>query len=260
MFQALDVVLNAAKELQDVVLSGAKDLLSRGSQASPSLRSGRQLELDLEQSAPRTAEELLARLRTLGLKRPMQLTLTRNRNVMVSFKGDQLRVHEGFLSASEQVHRAIVTFVDGRTKAVRRAAQKVIVTHPISVTPKPPRRERMHPDDEGYATKLAEWHQRYNARHFDGKLNAIPVRISRRMKSRLGHYSVALPNGEPAEIAISRRHLRRHGWEEALHTLLHEMVHQWQDETGRTIDHSRAFRVMARKVGIAPRARRQMGA
>src|SRR5207342_618510 len=116
---------------------------------------------------------------------------------------------------------------------IRREAQKVIITHPIAVVAKAPRREKMHPDDEGYAAKLTVWHERYNARHFDGKLKTIPVRISRRMKSRLGHYSVAVPGGEPAEIAISRRHLRRHGWQQALDTLLHEMVHQWQDETGR---------------------------
>ncbi|HEY9230350.1 MAG TPA: SprT-like domain-containing protein, partial [Gemmatimonadaceae bacterium] len=90
-----------------------------------------------------------------------------------------------------------------------------------------------------------------------GSLKPVPVRVSRRMKSRLGHYSAAT-NGESAEIAISFRHLRRHGWAEALHTLLHEMVHQWQDETGRPIDHGRAFRAKAREVGIAAAARRKV--
>jgi hypothetical protein len=50
--------------------------------------------------------------------------------------------------------------------------------------------------------------------------------------------------------------VRRHGWPEALHTLLHEMVHQWQDETSHTIDHGATFRAKARAVGIAPYARR----
>jgi hypothetical protein len=66
----------------------------------------------------------------------------------------------------------------------------------------------------------------------------------------------AAPSGEPSEIVVSRRHIRRHGWEEALHTLLHEMVHQWQDETGHPIDHGRVFRAKAREVGVAPSARR----
>jgi hypothetical protein len=37
-------------------------------------------------------------------------------------------------------------------------------------------------------------------------------------------------------------------------TLLHEMVHQWQAETGQPVDHGRAFRRKAREVGITPRA------
>jgi hypothetical protein len=81
----------------------------------------------------------------------------------------------------------------------------------------------------------------------------IPIRISRRMKSRLGHYSPSGEGSEP-EIVISRRHIRRDGWEEALHTLLHEMVHQWQDEQGLVVDHGASFRAKARAVGITPLA------
>jgi hypothetical protein len=75
------------------------------------------------------------------------------------------------------------------------------------------------------------------------------------MKSRLGHY---LWSGQEraVEIVISRRHIRRNGFEEAVLTLLHEMVHQWQDERGLPIDHGSGFRQKARQVGITPRARR----
>ena len=38
------------------------------------------------------------------------------------------------------------------------------------------------------------------------------------------------------------------------------MVHQWQDETGRAIDHGAGFRAKARDVGIAAAARRAPGA
>ncbi len=75
------------------------------------------------------------------------------------------------------------------------------------------------------------------------------------MKSRLGHYTAA-QDGEGGEIAVSWRHVRRHAWQEVLDTLLHEMVHQWQDETGRPIDHGRVFRAKAREVGIEAAARR----
>lgn len=75
------------------------------------------------------------------------------------------------------------------------------------------------------------------------------------MKSRLGHY---LWSGQDraVEIVISRRHIRRNGLDEAVLTLLHEMVHQWQDERGLPIDHGSGFRQKARQVGITPRARR----
>jgi hypothetical protein len=219
-------------------------------------RDSSQLELGFGASAPRNADELLARLRLLGLTRIKRCRLTRNRNVMVSFGGGDLRVHEGYLNAPESVLRAIVTFVEGRTRADRRAAQRVIVAHPIR-TPRPPaRRDRTHEEDLEISEKLGAWHGRYNHRHFHGRLKSVQIRVSRRMKSRLGHYTASTPGGEPAEIAISRAHLRKHGWEEALHTLLHEMVHQWQDESGHTIDHGATFRAKCRELGVAPYARR----
>jgi hypothetical protein len=215
-----------------------------------------QLELTLDVTAPRNAEDLLELLRELGLTRIQRCRLTRNRNVMVSFGGGELRVHEGYLGAPLPVLRAIVVFVEGRTRAERRAAQRVIVSHPIRSLRERARRDRTHADDAEIAEKLAAWHGRYNARHFHGRLKHVPIRVSRRMKSRLGHYTARTPGGDQAEIAISRAHLKRHGWEEALHTLLHEMVHQWQDEVGHTIDHGATFRAKAREVGIAPYARR----
>ncbi|HEY7393647.1 MAG TPA: SprT-like domain-containing protein [Gemmatimonadaceae bacterium] len=219
-------------------------------------RDSGQLSLELDAlPCPRNADELLARLQSLGLTRIARCRLTKNRNVMVSFRGVELRVHEGYLSASPDVHQAIVTFVEGRTRKDREAAKRRIVAHVVDTPQEPARREQTRPEDEPLAAKLAGWHARYNAEHFDGTLKTVPVRVSRRMRSRLGHYTAATA-GAPAEIAISWRHLRRHGWSEALETLLHEMVHQWQDESGRTIDHGRAFRAKAREVGITPGARR----
>jgi hypothetical protein len=175
---------------------------------------------------------------------------------MVSYRGRELRVHQGYLTAPPEVLAAIVTFVSGRTAASRRLARRRILAYPIARAPRTRRPDAPHPDDAPLAKRLVEWHRRYNDRHFDGALKTIPVRVSRRMRARLGHYMSAAPSGEPAEIVVSRRHIRRHGWEEALHTLLHEMVHQWQDETSHTIDHGATFRAKAREVGIAPYARR----
>lgn len=213
-----------------------------------------QLALALDTPA-RTADELLLKLRRHGLKGIDTLRLTRNRTVMVSFQGRELRMHAGYLDAPADVLRAVVIFIQGRTRADRALARTVVLAYRIPV---PPARRRTadRPADAPAIAKLAEWHARLNARHFGGALSTIPIRLSPRMKSRLGHYSAATPAGEPAEIAISRRHLRRDGWGEALHTLLHEMVHQWQDEAGHQIDHGRIFRRKAREVGIIAAARR----
>ena len=173
---------------------------------------------------------------------------------MVSYRDGELRVHQGYLAAPDEVLRAVVTFVNGRTRAQKREAQRVILGYHIERPARVRRQEVTRSDDAPMARTLAEWHGRFNARHFHGQLTSVPIRVSRRLQSRLGHYNAAAPTGEPAEIVIGRRHIRRHGWDEALHTLLHEMVHQWQDEQGLVVDHGSSFRAKARAVGITPLA------
>jgi hypothetical protein len=216
-----------------------------------------QLALDLEEAPPTNAEELRDRLQRLGLGAKYRLRLTTNRTVVVSYSGGELRIHHSFLGASEEVWRAIIVFVHGRTRVVRNEARKTILEFPVARSSDPPRRrrspERTNPADLPLIRELSRWHAAYSDERFGGALRTIPIRISRRMKSRLGHYSPAARGCEP-EIVISRRHIRRDGWEEALHTLLHEMVHQWQDEQGLVVDHGSSFRAKARAVGITPLA------
>jgi hypothetical protein len=206
-----------------------------------------------------SGDELLVRLRALGLSGIDRCVATRNRSVMISFRHGVLRLNRGYLEAPPVVHRAIVAFVSGRTRSARRAAQRVILAHPIPAHEMRPRRDLAHrprPADIPLIEELARVHEHYNAMLFGGRLSRIAIRISGRMRNRLGQYSAACASGRPAEITISRRHIRRHGWEEALHTLLHEMVHQWQAESGMPIDHGREFRRKAREVGVEPTARR----
>jgi len=177
---------------------------------------------------------------------------------MVSFSGGELRVHEGYLDAPEDVLRAIVRFVCGRTRAERTKAREAILSHQIARPAPARRRERASPEDTPAIEQLRRFHAHYNRLYFGGRLRTLPIRLSGRMRTRLGHYTAASPTGEPAEIVIGRDHIRRHGWEEALHTLLHEMVHQWQDESGHAIDHGATFRQKARDVGITPSARRHV--
>lgn len=218
-----------------------------------------QLQLLLE-GPLRTADQLLERLRQLGLHGITSCRLTRNRAVMVSYSGKQLRVHRAYLGAPPEVLRAIAVFVNARTRAERRSAQLVILSFPVHAKVHTPVRRPGRPSSEDAAVlrELAKAHRHYNRHLFAARLGEIGIRISARMRSRLGQYTAASPYGEPAEIAISRAHLRKHGWEEVLHTLLHEMVHQWQAESGHEIDHGPTFRKKAVEVGIAPHARREL--
>lgn len=235
---------------------GLRSLVSRLRGLRATARDERQLALEFA-TPPRTANELLVRLQALGLRGVRTLALTRNRSVMVSAADGALRVHRAFLDAPESVHRAIVRFLIAPRRADRLAARKVLVAFPIGDDAKRALRapERTHPDDEKLAASLTEWHARFNNERFHGALHRVTVRVSRRMRARLGHYAPA-QQGRAAEIAISRRHMRRHGMAEALETLLHEMVHQWQDEMGHPLGHDQHFRVKAKQVGIAGRAKR----
>jgi hypothetical protein len=213
---------------------------------------GRQIELPLD-PAPRDGDELLLRLRALGLRDTERLRLTSNRTVMVSFRARELRVHRGYLSAPREVHAAIVQLVQGRTRAARQAARGVILAHRVPEELSRPRKPRspsvVSERDALLIAKLTLHHGRLNELHFGSELKAIEIRLSDRMRTRLGHYAVATRHG-PAHIAISRRHLRR-GWAGALETLLHEMVHQWQAEQGLKVDHGTQFKAKARTVGLA---------
>jgi SprT-like family protein len=216
-----------------------------------------QLALELNEPPPRNAEELRLRLQRLGLGSQYRVRLTSNRTVVVSYSGGELRIHNSFLDADEEVWKAIITFVHGRNRVARQEARRTILQFPVAHSPEQPRRkrrpERTHSTDLPLIRELTRWHAEYNRERFGGALREIPIRISRRMKSRLGHYSPAMDGCEP-EIVLSRRHIRRDGWPEALHTLLHEMVHQWQDEQGLIVDHGASFRAKARAVGITPLA------
>jgi hypothetical protein len=200
------------------------------------------------------------RLYRLGLDRGTAVTLTRNRTVMISWQARTgLRLHAGYAAAPDEVLRAIVRFLARRVpRAERVAARRLFMTFPVDQhVPSRAIRPRVappaSPEDQPLVDRLSHLHELLNGRHFEGQLATIPIRISDRMRRRLGELR-ASRGGMPAEIIISRRHIRRDGWESAADTLLHEMVHQWQAEEGHPLDHGRAFRLKAREVGIVPRA------
>jgi hypothetical protein len=209
-------------------------------------------------------EALPDRLFRLGLPPGTDVTLTRNRTVLVSHHPRfGLRLHGGFAWAPDDVLAAIVRFLAPRVpRAERIVARRKFLGFPVDrhvPSRNRPRRPRAVPaEHETMVNRLLRLHEILNARHFGGLLSTLPIAISDRMRSRLGEFRADL-DGSSVEITLSGRHVRRDGWPAASETLLHEMVHQWQHEAGLPLDHGTAFRAKAREVGIAPSARAAVG-
>lgn len=207
---------------------------------------------------------LFDRLVALGLRDVTRVVTHTNRTVMVSLGARRiLRMHQGYGRAPDPVLAAIVRFLDaGASRAARRAARREFLAFPVEEfapsSGRGPRPERPRPGDLRLLHRLHLLHQDLNRRHFEGRLADIPIRVSSRMRSRLGELAMDARSGRPLEIAISRRHIVRHPWAEVEHTMLHEMVHQWQAETGRPVNHGPGFRRKAREVGVLPAARREV--
>src|SRR6266480_6266083 len=108
----------------------------------PRLTDRQQLALELDESPPRNAEQLRARLRRLGLGARYRVRLTTNRTVVVSYSGGELRIHNSFLGANEDVWKAIIIFVHGRNRVARNEARRTILEFPVARPADPPRRRR----------------------------------------------------------------------------------------------------------------------
>ena len=202
-----------------------------------------------------TTDDLVARLRRCGVRG--SIATHRNRRVMVSKSPEAgLRVHEGYRHAPDEVVEAIARWARPFARARdRKAAAKIFLAFQVHGDRMPPIRRRPEPPQPGDAERLArirELHAALNAEWFDGRLEPIEIVLSSRMRRKLGHYAPR-SSGAP-QIALSRRHLARDGWVPFAETLLHEMVHQWQDENGLPVDHGPTFRAQARQGGIEPRA------
>jgi len=204
------------------------------------------------------------RLAMLGSRHTGFATHT-NRSVMLSLSSEGvLRLHLGYAFAPDRVLRAIVRFLNPKVpRVLRRLAEREFLAFPVHdyapSRPRAERRERARPGDVALLHRLETLHRQLNEQHFGGTLGQIPIRLSGRMRTRLGELAVDLNTGRPLEIGLSRRHLARHPWAEVEHTMLHEMVHQWQAENGFPVDHGPTFRNKAQEIGVLPRSKRTIG-
>jgi SprT-like family protein len=204
---------------------------------------------------------LPSRLQALGLRNIEKILTHTNQTVMLSMSRRTLRLHRGYAFAPDDVLKAVIRFLNPRVpRILRRVAEREFLAFPVHEYAPPAARsrkaERARPGDLVLLHRLEIRHRELNAQHFGGALGEIPIRLSGRMRNRLGDLAVDLKTGGPNEITISRRHIARHPWSEVEHTLLHEMVHQWQAEMRLSVDHGPMFRRKAREVGVLPAAKR----
>jgi hypothetical protein len=204
--------------------------------------------------------DLAGRLRKHGLPRTTRVTLHANRSVLVTVTArGSLRVHAGFAAAPDPVLAAIVRWArPGIRRRDRLEAQRLLTGFPVHEhvarrAPRRPRPQPIDPADHLILQRLTDLHRALNEAHFRPVLGTVTLRLSDRMRRRLGEFRPA-EAGQSPEIAISRRHLRRDGWAGVRETLLHEMVHQWQAETGRPLGHGADFRHRCAELGIEGRA------
>ena len=209
-------------------------------------------------------DRLVDRLRCLGLPTTIPIETHANRRVLVSFTArGALRVHRGYAMAPDDVLVAIACWARPRTRLVeRRAAQRVLTAFPVHEHVPPdrgPRRAVAAPPEDGpLLERLRALHLLLNRRHFSGALGEVRLALSSRMRRRLGEFRPGETPGEQACISIARRHLKRDGWAGVRDTMAHELVHQWQAETGRRLGHGPDFRERCRAIGIDSRATRRL--
>lgn len=208
---------------------------------------------------------LAARFAALGFTALGEIRTHANQRTMVSAARGVVRLHAGYAAAPDRVLIAIARFLERRTpRSLRLEARRALLEYPaqqhvpahLHVAEDVRRRRRVlepaRAGDVRLLQLLRERHAVLNARHFEGHLSEIPLVVSGRMRRKLGH--VALEGGKAIELAMSRRHLLKDTEDAWMETLLHEMVHQWQAETGRPVDHGAEFRRKAVALGITPRA------
>ena len=184
------------------------------------------------------------RLRHLGLRSLRHVELHRNRVVLLTYRGGTLRIHAGYVDAPDEVLEAIVRFLSPFVRQRERlAARRRFLAFPLEHRLSAPRRPpTLPPGDLPWIQRLRDAHAQLNAERFGGELGELPIRLSGRMRRRLGHVMLSRETGAAIEIAMNRRHVQRDPWGQVEDTLLHEMVHQWQAETGRRVDHGAEFK------------------
>ena len=231
--------------------------------------------IDLDLIRLSTAD-FLRELRRRGARRLRDVRFRRNRNTIWSLtqNGRVLNVHEAFQHASPDLLDAFATIaLEGglSTPDAERASVFVSDWPQLKAAIQALRTEhderRRSIDDRGASDAthccatpeqrkyLRRLYVYFNRTRFGGALPGdVPVRLSSRMKSALGHMLPGESGGvrDVVEVALNVDLLLDGNGAERVDTLLHEMAHAADYLESGNRGHGRSWREWAMRVGCAP--------
>lgn len=221
----------------------------------------------------RSDREILDFLRASGARRLRKVRLKANRSTIWSLtqNGQVLNIHTAFASAPRRVLREFVIIVREAftsSAAYRRASHRLAAWPPLTremrrLRSEDARHRRPSPRGAGVGPCCATPAQRaylrklylyLNRTRFGGHLpRTIPLRLSNRMRSRLGHMAADQRSGRRVviEIALNVDLMLESNGRLRLDTLLHEMAHAADFLAHGCYDHGESWRRIARRVGCA---------
>ncbi len=221
-----------------------------------------------------TPTDFLRALHVRGARRIRRVHFRDNRSTIWSLTcdGTVLNVHAAYRAAPDPLLDAFATLATAKTtrsRAWRDATDRVrnwpALAHALEDARRRHADERAEPRGAGIVPCCGTPRQRnylrrlydyLNHTRFGGRLpDDIPLRLSRRMRTALGHMLPGADNAgdrRVAEIALNVDLLLPGNGAERLDTLLHEMAHAADYlETGAR-GHGASWRAWARRIGCRP--------
>lgn len=218
------------------------------------------------------ATDFLGEMHRRGATRLARVRFRDNRSTVWSLtqRGTILNVHSAFRAAPAELLDAFATLAceGGVASAASRRAAEAIRDWPALAGAIDEARRRHAaerragmrpghccgtPRQRAYLRALYRY---FNRTRFHGALPAdLPVRLSNRMKTALGHMRPGASDGEDryvAEIALNVDLLLVGNGAERVDTLLHEMAHAADYLESGSRGHGRSWRAWARRVGCRP--------
>lgn len=205
--------------------------------------------LRFEEAGPPWDPRDLERALEAELGRPLSLTLTENRSILLSFRREaalvRLRLHRMFLFASPGVVRALARSLRRTRRSTDGEVRRFMNENLHRVRQVPRRLPCLVTKGEVY--DLGEVYRRLNAAHFGGRLS-VPLTWgrgsgrARRGGLTFGSYDPVLGLIRIHPV-LDRREVPLFFLESVVHhEMLHHLLGGTPDRCGRTVYHSRTFR------------------